>query len=62
MSESECWESWRNDILKANIETSQPEEAAAATDADVTDDTEGREQGGMSVQWERGCHTEKAIH
>lgn len=49
-------------FLKANIETCQPEEAAAATDADVTDDIEGRERGGMSVQWERGCHTEKAIH
>lgn len=49
-------------FLKANIETCQPEEAAAATDADVTDDIEGRERGGMSVQWERSCHTEKAIH
>ena len=28
-------------IFKANIETSQPEEAAAATDADITDDTGG---------------------
>lgn len=62
MSESEYWERWRNDILKANIETFQPEEAAAATDADRTDDTGVSELGGMSVQWERGCHTEKAIH
>lgn len=62
MSESEYWERWRNDILKANIETFQPEEAAAATDADRTDDTGVSEPGGMSVQWERGCHTEKAIH
>lgn len=36
VSESECWEKWKNDIWKANTETFQPEEATAATDADIT--------------------------
>lgn len=61
MSKSEYWERWRNDILKANIKTFQPEEAAAATDANITDDTGSSEQSGMSVQDKR-LPSEKTIH
>lgn len=52
MSWPEYWERWRNGILKANIETFQPE-AAAATGDDTMDGAGSSERGGMSVQYER---------
>lgn len=58
MSESEYWERWENDILKANTETFQPEAAAAATDADITDDIRSSKRSGMSFQYERLPHRE----
>lgn len=59
--EPDCWEGWRNDILKANTEDSQSEKVTAATDAGIMDDTGSKEQRGMSVQDER-LLTEKTIH